>query len=87
MRYIKRPSVESLPRFAFAPTANAGSFEDKAQVTVSGAKYKLNGQIVKTEKGCLLIRKASGEVVRVAVTEGNSKHPNLSPLEKLTWRH
>lgn len=54
---------------AFAATATAGSFEDKAQVTVSGAEYMLNGYIVKVEGNAYWIRKASGEVVRVAVTE------------------
>ena len=55
---------------AFIATASAGSFEDKAQVTVGGAEYMLNGYIVKIEKGAYWIRKASGEVVRVAVTDG-----------------
>lgn len=55
---------------ALAATASAGSFEDKAQVTVGGAEYMLNGYIVKIEKGAYWIRKASGEVVRVGVTEG-----------------
>ena len=55
---------------AFAATASAGSFEDKAQVTVGGAEYMLNGYIVKIEGGAYWIRKASGEVVRVGVTEG-----------------
>jgi len=55
---------------AFAATASAGSFEDKAQLTASGAEYKLNGHIVKTERDAYSIMKASGEVVRVAVTEG-----------------
>jgi hypothetical protein len=55
---------------AFAATASAGSFEDKTQVTVGGAEYMLNGHIVKIEKDAYWIRKASGDVVRVAVTEG-----------------
>ena len=55
---------------AFAATATAGSFEDKAQVTVSGGEYMLNGYIVKIEGDAYWIRKASGDVVRVAVTEG-----------------
>lgn len=55
---------------AIAATASAGSFEDKAQVTVGGAEYMLNGYIVKIEKEAYWIRKASGEVVRVGVTEG-----------------
>lgn len=55
---------------AFAATATAGSFEDKAQVTVSGSEYMLNGYIVKIEGDAYWIRKASGDVVRVAVTEG-----------------
>ena len=69
MRYI---SVISgvVAALAFAATASAGSFEDKAQVTVSGAEYMLNGYIVKIEKGAYWIRKASGEVVRVSVTDG-----------------
>ena len=54
---------------AFAATAGAGPFEDKAQVTVSGAEYMLNGHIVKIEKDAYWIRKASGDVVRVTVTE------------------
>ncbi len=69
MRYI---SVISgvVAALAFAATVSAGSFEDKAQVTVSGAEYMLNGHIVKIEKDAYWIRKASGDVVRVAVTEG-----------------
>ena len=55
--------------FAFVATANAGSFEDKAQVTVGGAEYMLNGHIVKVEQGAYWIRKASGDVIRVGVTE------------------
>jgi hypothetical protein len=55
---------------AFAATASAGSFEDKAQVTVGGAEYMLTGHIVKIETDAYWIRKASGDVVRVAVTEG-----------------
>jgi hypothetical protein len=55
---------------AFAATATAGSFEDKAQVTVSGGEYMLNGYIAKIEGDAYWIRKASGDVVRVAVTEG-----------------
>jgi hypothetical protein len=39
-------------------------------VTVGGAEYILNGHIVKIEKDAYWIRKASGDVVRVAVTEG-----------------
>ena len=54
---------------AFAATSNAGSFEDKAQVTVSGAEYMLNGYIVRIEPNAYWIRKASGDVVRVAVTD------------------
>lgn len=45
-------------------------FEDKSQVTVGGAEYMLSGHIVKIEKDDYWIRKASGDVVRVAVTEG-----------------
>lgn len=69
MRYV---SVISgvVAALAFAATASAGSFEDKAQVTVGGAEYMLNGHIVKIEKDAYWIRKASGDVVRVAVTEG-----------------
>ena len=69
MRYISviRGVVAVL---ALAATATAGPFEDKAQVTVGGAEYMLNGYIVKIEKGAYWIRKASGEVVRVAVTDG-----------------
>lgn len=69
MRYV---SVISglVAALAFAATTNAGSFEDKAQVTVGGAEYMLNGYIVKIEKGAYWIRKGSGEVVRVAVTDG-----------------
>lgn len=55
---------------ALAATAAAGPFEEKAQVTVGGAEYMLNGYIVKIEKGAYWIRKASREVVRVAVTDG-----------------
>ena len=69
MRYV---SVISgvVAALAFAATASAGSFEDTAQVTVGGAEYMLNGHIVKIEKDAYWIRKASGDVVRVAVTEG-----------------
>jgi hypothetical protein len=56
--------------FAFAVTATAGSFEDKAQVTVSGAEYMVNGYIVKVEGDAYWIRKASGDVLRVAITKG-----------------
>ena len=55
---------------AFAGTASAGPFEDKAQVTVSGAEYVLNGHIVKIDQEAYWIRKASGDVVRVTVTDG-----------------
>jgi hypothetical protein len=55
---------------ALATAATAGSFEDKAQVTVSGAEYVLNGYIVKVEEDAYWIRKASGDVARVAVTKG-----------------
>ena len=55
---------------ALTAIATAGPFEDKAQVTVGGAEYMLNGYLVKIEKGAYWIRKTSGEVVRVAVTEG-----------------
>lgn len=55
---------------AFAATASAGSFEDKAQVTVGGAEYMLTGYILKIEKDAYWIRKGSGDVVRVTVTEG-----------------
>lgn len=55
---------------ALTATATAGSFEDKAQVTVSGAEYVLNGYVVKVEGDAYWIRKASGDVVRVAVTKG-----------------
>jgi hypothetical protein len=64
---------------AFAATASAGSFEDKAPVTVSGAKYKQNGHIVKTERDAYRIGKASGDVVRVAVTEGTQASDPAPP--------
>ena len=69
MRYISVISGVAAA-LAFAATASAGPFEDKAQVTVSGAEYVLNGHIVKMEKDAYWIRKASGDVVRVGVTEG-----------------
>ena len=69
MRYIGIISGV-VAALAFAATATAGPFEDKAQVTVSGAEYILNGYIVKVEGDAYWIRKASGDVVRVAVTEG-----------------
>ena len=54
-----------------AATASAGSFGNKAPVTVMDvAAYKLNDQIVKTERDAYSIGKASGGVVRVATTEG-----------------
>ncbi|TMQ30756.1 MAG: hypothetical protein E6K65_04015 [Nitrospirae bacterium] len=80
MRYI---SVISgvVAALAFAPTANAGSFEDKTQVTVSGAKYKLTGHIVKTERDAYWIRKASGDIDRVAVTEGTQASEPIAARE------
>ena len=80
MRYI---SVISgvVAALAFALTANAGSFEDKAQVTVSGAKYKLNGPIVKIERDAYWIRKASGDIVRVAATEGTQASEPIAARE------
>ena len=69
MRYVSVISGVAAA-LAFAATASAGSFEDKAQVTVGGAEYMLTGHIVKIEKDAYWIRKASGDVVRVAVTEG-----------------
>ena len=69
MRYV---SVISgvVAAVAFAATASAGSFEEKAQVMVGGAEYMLTGHIVKIEKEAYWIRKHSGDVVRVGVTEG-----------------
>jgi len=80
MRYV---SVISgvVAALAFAATASAGSFEDKAQVTVSGAKYKLNGHIVKIERDAYWIRKASGDMVRVAVTEGTQASEPVAARE------
>ena len=69
MRYLSVISGVAAA-LAFATTASAGPFEDKAQVTVSGAEYVLNGHIVKMEPDAYWIRKASGDVVRVGVTEG-----------------
>jgi hypothetical protein len=69
MRYVSVISGAAVA-LAFGVTANAGSFEDKAQVTVGGAEYVLNGHLVEIDKGAYWIRKHSGEVVRVAVTEG-----------------
>lgn len=68
MRYVSVISGVAAALFC-AATANAGSFENNAQVTVGGAEYVLNGHIVKIEKGAYWIRKNSGEVVRVAVTD------------------
>ncbi len=68
MRYIGVISGV-VAALAFAATASAESFENKAQVTVGGAEYMLNGHIVKVEQGAYWIRKASGDVVRVGVTE------------------
>lgn len=81
MRYV---SVISglVAALAFAATTNAGSFEDKAQVTVGGAEYMLNGYIVKIEKGAYWIRKGSGEVVRVAVTDGTHLICPTRPVSK-----
>lgn len=69
MRYV---SVISgvVAALALAATASAGSFEDKAKVTVSEVKYKLNGHMVKMERGAHWIGKAPGDMVRVAATEG-----------------
>jgi len=69
MRYVSVISGVAAA-LAFAATASAGSFEDKAQVTIGGAEYMLTGHIVKIEKDAYWIRKASGDVVRVGVTEG-----------------
>jgi hypothetical protein len=69
MRYTSVIS-RVIAALAFAATASAGSFEDKAQVTVGGAEYMLNGHIIKIEGEAYWIRKASGDVVRVGVTEG-----------------
>src|SRR6476661_3534114 len=69
MRYIGDIS-RVVAALAFAATATAGPFEDKTQVTVGGAEYMLNGYIVKIEENAYWIRKASGDVIRVAVTEG-----------------
>ena len=69
MRYVSVISGVAAA-LALAATASAGSFENKAQVTVGGAEYMLTGHIVKIEKDAYWIRKASGDVVRVAVTEG-----------------
>ena len=80
MRYISIISGV-VAALAFAPTANAGSFEDKAQVTVSGAKYKLNGHIVKIQMDAYWIRKASGDMVRVAVTEGTQASEPIAARE------
>lgn len=55
----------------FAATASAGSFGNKAPVTVmSDPTYTLSNDIVKTERDAYSIGKASGGVVRVAATEG-----------------
>ena len=69
MRYV---SVISgvVAAVAFAATASAGSFEERAQVTVGGAEHMMSGHIVKIEKEAYWIRKHSGDVVRVGVTEG-----------------
>lgn len=69
MRYV---SVISgvVAALALAATASAGSFEDKGKVTVSEVKYKLNGHMVKMERGAHWIGKAPGDMVRVAATEG-----------------
>lgn len=69
MRYVNVISGVAVA-LAFAATASAGSFEDKAQVTVGGAEYMLTGYMVKIEKDAYWIRKANGEAVRVTVTEG-----------------
>lgn len=69
MRYVSGISG-IVAALAFAATASAGSFEEKAQVTVGGAEYMMSGYIVKIEEGAYWIRKHSGDVVRVAVTEG-----------------
>jgi hypothetical protein len=70
MRYISVILYGVFAALGFAVTASAGSFEDKAQVTVGGAEYMLNGHIVKIEPDAYWIRKASGDVVRVGVTDG-----------------
>ena len=69
MRYIS-VIYGVVAALGFAATASAGSFEDTAQVTVGGAEYMLNGHIVKVQKDAYWIRKASGDVVRVRVTDG-----------------
>ncbi|MBI4001235.1 MAG: hypothetical protein HY348_05575 [Nitrospira defluvii] len=69
MRYVSAISGV-IAALAFAATASAGPFEDKSQVTVGGAEYMMSGHIVKIEQDAYWIRKHSGDVVRVAVTEG-----------------
>jgi hypothetical protein len=69
MRYVSVISGVAAALFC-AATASAGSFENKAQVTIGGAEYMLTGHIVKIEKDAYWIRKASGDVVRVTFTEG-----------------
>jgi hypothetical protein len=70
MRYISVISGVAAA-LAFVATASAGWVEGKAQMTVSGAKYKLNEHMVKTEKDAYGIWKTSGDMLRVAVLEGN----------------
>ncbi|MHC9063305.1 hypothetical protein ACYX34_11525 [Nitrospira sp. CMX1] len=69
---------------AVAATASAGSFEEKAQVTVGGAEYMLSGYIVRIEKEAYWIRKYSGDVVRVGVTEGTHLICPVCPGNKET---
>ncbi len=69
MRYVS-VIIGVAAALAFAVTASAGSFEDKTQATVSVTTYTLNGHMVKMERDASWTGKASGDVVRVAATEG-----------------
>lgn len=69
MRYV---SVISgvVAALAFAATASARSFEEKAEVTIGGAESVITGYIVKIDGDAYWIRQATGDVNRVRVNEG-----------------
>jgi len=85
MRLHQRHQWSRCPRSLRSDSRKAGRLRTRRS-TVSGAKYKLNGQIVKTEETGLIT--GSGRLRRYGSSRSHrrdSKHPNLSPLEKLTW--
>ncbi len=54
---------------AFATTAGAQSFQDKAQVTIGGAESVITGFVTKVEPDAYWVRKTSGDEIKLAVTD------------------